>query len=108
LGLLVGQRAIGVAKLDRDFVPAVLAADPALGVFAMEYLPTADFEPWKSRLEPAIALNFPLPCGKKCCNVRAHAFQAVFPPVRSSPLIRIERRLSSFLWLPFLIRLHKT
>ena len=28
-------------------MPVVLASDAALGVFAMEYLPPADYEPWK-------------------------------------------------------------
>ncbi len=39
-----------VGKLNPDFVPAVLASDPDLGVFAMEYLPPDDYESWKVRL----------------------------------------------------------
>jgi len=39
-----------VARLNPDAVPKVLASDPALGVFAMEYLPPSDYESWKTRL----------------------------------------------------------
>lgn len=39
-----------VATQSPDFVPAVLASDPDLAVFAMEYLPPGNHEPWKSRL----------------------------------------------------------
>ena len=39
-----------VAKLEADLVPAVLASDPSLAAFAMEYLPPDRYEPWKSQL----------------------------------------------------------
>ena len=39
-----------VAAFDRDRVPAVLASDPTLGVFAMEYLPPSQYEIWKRQL----------------------------------------------------------
>ena len=39
-----------VASMNPDLVPAVLASDAALGVFAMEYLPPAEYDLWKSRL----------------------------------------------------------
>jgi hypothetical protein len=39
-----------VAQLDPEAAPRVLANDPLLGVFAMEYLPPSDYEPWKARL----------------------------------------------------------
>lgn len=39
-----------VAQLDPEAAPRVLANDPSLGVFAMEYLPPSDYEPWKTRL----------------------------------------------------------
>jgi enolase len=39
-----------VAALDTDLVPAVLASDPSLAAFAMEYLPPDRYEPWKSQL----------------------------------------------------------
>jgi len=39
-----------VALLSPDSVPRILASDPALGVFAMEYLPPSEYEPWKARL----------------------------------------------------------
>ncbi len=39
-----------VAGVDSRVVPALLASDPQLGVFAMEYLPPSDYETWKARL----------------------------------------------------------
>ena len=39
-----------VARFNPDAVPKILASDPGLGVFAMEYLPPSDYEPWKARL----------------------------------------------------------
>ena len=39
-----------VAGLDSDLVPAVLASDPSVGAFAMEYLPPDRYEPWKAQL----------------------------------------------------------
>jgi len=39
-----------VASLDSDLVPAVLASDPSVGAFAMEYLPPGRYEPWKAQL----------------------------------------------------------
>jgi len=39
-----------VAGLDSDLVPAVLASDPSIGAFAMEYLPPDQYEPWKAQL----------------------------------------------------------
>jgi enolase len=39
-----------VAAVAPEAVPAVLASDPALGVFAMEYLPPSEYELWKPRL----------------------------------------------------------
>ena len=39
-----------VAKLNPDLVPAVLASDPSLAAFAMEYLPPDRYETWKSQL----------------------------------------------------------
>ena len=39
-----------VAAVSPDFTPQVIASDRELGVFAMEYLPPEDFEPWKSQL----------------------------------------------------------
>ncbi len=39
-----------VARLDPDAAPKILANDPSLGVFAMEYLPPSEYEPWKARL----------------------------------------------------------
>jgi enolase len=39
-----------VGGLNSDLVPAVLASDPDLAAFAMEYLPPEDYEPWKVRL----------------------------------------------------------
>jgi enolase len=44
-----------VAGLNPDFVPAVLASDAALGLFAMEYLPPAENELWKTRLARGVA-----------------------------------------------------
>src|SRR4030095_11820938 len=43
-----------VAGMNRDLVPAVLASDPALGVFAMEYLPPEKYELWKTRLSRGV------------------------------------------------------
>ena len=39
-----------VSRLNPNAAPKILASDPALGVFAMEYLPPSDYEPWKARL----------------------------------------------------------
>ena len=39
-----------VGRIDPDLVPAVLASDPALGAFAMEYLPPDRHELWKGQL----------------------------------------------------------
>ena len=39
-----------VARLDSDLVPAVLASDPSVAAFAMEYLPPDRYEPWKAQL----------------------------------------------------------
>jgi enolase len=39
-----------VAQINRDLVPTVLASDRALGAFAMEFLPPADYQSWKTRL----------------------------------------------------------
>ena len=38
-----------VAGVDSQIVPALLASDPQLGVFAMEYLPPSDYETWKAQ-----------------------------------------------------------
>jgi enolase 1/2/3 len=39
-----------VASMNPDVVPKVLASDPALAVFAMEYLPPGEYDAWKARL----------------------------------------------------------
>ena len=39
-----------VARVNPDAVPKVLASDSSLGVFAMEYLPPAEYELWKTKL----------------------------------------------------------
>jgi enolase len=44
-----------VAQLNADVVPKVLASDPGLAVFALEYLPPGEYEPWKSRLARGVA-----------------------------------------------------
>jgi enolase len=43
-----------VSGFMRPAVPKVLAADPELGVFAMEYLPPELYEPWKAQLRRGI------------------------------------------------------
>jgi aminoglycoside phosphotransferase (APT) family kinase protein len=45
-----------VGKLNPDLVPAVLASDPVLGAFAMEYLPPDRFEIWKSQLARGVVI----------------------------------------------------
>ena len=43
-----------VAAMNHDAVPAVLADDAALGVFAMEYLPPGEYELWKTQLAKGV------------------------------------------------------
>ncbi len=39
-----------VSRLNPNAAPKILASDNGLGVFAMEYLPPSEYEPWKARL----------------------------------------------------------
>ena len=94
-----------VAVINRDAVPAVLADDPALGVFAMEYLPPGEYELWKGRLarglvnqETAVAVGQQLAAihhafARSCSASREFDTGAEFHSLRLEPYLLATARV---------------
>ena len=71
-----------VAHVNPDAVPKILASDATLGVFAMEFLPPSEFEPWKARLARGeVSIETAAEVGRQLA-----AIQAWFARQPASPL----------------------
>jgi tRNA A-37 threonylcarbamoyl transferase component Bud32 len=83
-----------------DNVPHLLAEDPALGMFAMEYLPPQRYPVWKNQLRDGeIDPDFAAEVGAKLVLIHCHsanrtdlaaqfANDATFEPIRIEPYLR--------------------
>ena len=81
-------------------VPRVLGEDPALGLFAMEYLPPERFPGWKNQLRDGIIdAGFAAAVGARLAEIHRHsanrsdlagqfANDRIFEPIRIEPYLR--------------------
>ena len=84
----------------RDSVPRLLAEDPALGLFAMEYLPPQRYPVWKNQLRDGeIDADFAAEVGARLARIHRQsadrtdlaaqfANDATFEPIRIEPYLR--------------------
>ena len=87
-----------------DAVPALLGEDPALGLFAMEYLPEETFPVWKAQLrdglvDPAFAgqvgdrlVEIHRRSAGSTALAREFALDSTFEPIRIEPYLRATAR----------------